>query len=459
MRSLRLTAIAALIPAGLAAQSTQPITDQYRDAATRILQAAQADSAAWNRLAELTDRFGPRLSGSDNLAHALDWILGQMRADSLENVRGEAVMVPHWVRGAESADLVEPRPVALAMAGLGGSIGTPRGGITAPVLVVNSFEDLEHRAAEARGKIVLFDVPFTDYGATVRYRVDGAIAAARAGAVASLIRSVSSGTMRNVHTGVMRYDSTVRQIPHAAIAVEDAAMIHRMADRGQRVVIHLVMSGRMLPDAPSKNVIAELRGRELPGEVVVMGGHTDSWDIAPGAMDDGGGVVAAWQALRVLERLGLRPRRTIRVVGWVNEENGSRGGDGYRAAHGSEVHVLGIESDNGVFHPQGVGFSGSDSARAVIRQIAHLLAPIGADSVGPSGGGADVGPLAQLGVPTMSPEVDETRYFWYHHSAADTVDKLDPADVNRCVAVMAIMAYVVADLPARLPHARPATGQ
>jgi carboxypeptidase Q len=437
------------------AGSAQSIAQRYGEDARRIIAAATSDSAAWNRLAELTDSFGPRLSGSDNLERAIDRVLEQMRSDGLDNVRGEPVMVPRWVRGEESAALVSPRRTPLAMLGLGGSIATPRGGIEAEVLVVSGREELNRRAAEARGRIVLFNVPFTSYGATVQYRTNGAVWAAQAGAVAMLIRSVASGSMNSPHTGAMRYDTTVRRIPAAALSVEDAAMLGRMAARGQRVVVRLVMNARTLPDRESRNVVAELAGRERPDEVVVVGGHIDSWDVGTGAMDDAGGVVAAWEALRVLQRLGLRPRRTIRVVGWTNEENGLRGATAYRDRHRDAIdrHVLAFESDNGVFRPYGVGFSGSDSARAIIRQIAALLAPIGADSVGPGGGGADIGPITQLGVPGMSPLVDGSRYFWYHHSHADTVDKLDPQDVARIVAVMAVMTYIVADLPEPLPRA------
>jgi len=350
--------------------------------------------------------------------------------------------------------LKEQRPLRLAMLGLGGSIGTPPEGITADVMAVTDFQELERRAVEARGKIVLFDLPWVNYGVNVQYRDRGAIAAARAGAVASLIRSAAAYSLRSPHTGAMSYDSTARRIPHAALSVEDAAMIHRMVDRGDRVVVRLTMGAQTLPDAPSRNVVGELTGRERPGEVVVMGGHIDSWDVGTGAMDDGGGVVAAWEAIRLLNRLGLRPRRTIRVVGWTNEENGLRGGNGYRDAHLAELdnHVLAIESDGGVFRPRGFGFTGSDSARAIVRQIAALLRPIGADSIRREGGGADIGPIMERGVPGMGLEVDGTRYFWFHHTEADTVDKLDPREMALCVAAMAVMAYVVADLPERLPR-------
>jgi carboxypeptidase Q len=436
------------------AQSRTPIADRYRPTADRIIAAALADSAAWNRLAELTDRFGHRLSGSASLERSIDWILAEMRKDGLQNVRGEKVMVPRWVRGGGWARLVSPRTVPLHMIGLGRSIGTPPTGITADVLVVSSFPDLTARAAQAKGKIVLFDVPFTTYGATVQYRSRGAVEAAKAGAVAALIRSVSSGTMQNPHTGSMAYDSAVKKIPAAAISVEDAAMLSRMSKRGERVRVTLNMSARTLPDVPSRNVVAELVGSEKPNEVVVLGGHIDSWDVGTGAMDDAGGVVAAWEAVKLLKRLGLRPKRTVRVVAWTNEENGLRGGEGYRDAHRAELenHVMAMESDNGVFKPFGVGITAGEGGLAMAKDIATLLRPIGADSASAGGGGADIGPIAAFGVPTMSPAVDGTRYFWYHHSDADTIDKLDPKEMAECVALMAVFAYVVADMPERFPR-------
>jgi len=356
--------------------------------------------------------------------------------------------VPHWVRGAESAELVKPRRATLAMLGLGGSVATPGGGITAPVLVVSSLEELAKRAADARGRIVLFDAPFTEYPVTRRVRTAGPSAAARAGAVACLIRSVASSSMRNPHTGETIYDPTVPKIPAAALSVEDAAMLHRMQDRGAPVVVTLKMGARTLPDAPSRNVVAELVGRERPDEVVVLGGHIDSWDVGQGAMDDGGGVVAAWEALRLMKQLGLRPRRTVRVVLWTNEENGGRGADAYRDAHGRERHVLAMESDNGVFSPRGYVLSAPDSIADVVKRVAGLAGAIGAANVArvAESPAADIEALARLGVPTMELDVDASRYFWYHHSDADTLDKLDPAELARCVAAMGVMAYVVADL-------------
>jgi len=440
-----------LVPSRAGAQSTEA----YRAAADRLIDAATRDTAAWLRIAELTDTFGPRVSGSAVLERAIDWTLARMRDDGLENVRGERAMVRNWVRGTESAELILPRRQTLAMLGLGGSVGTPRGGITAPVIVVSSFEDLVARGSAVKGKIVLFDVPFTTYDSTRRYRSNGASAAAKQGAVAALVRSVASFSINTPHTGGMRYDSTVaKRIPAAAITAEDAMLLHRMQDRGQPVTVRLVMNARELPPAPSRNVVAELRGREKPDEIVVIGGHIDSWDVGQGAMDDAGGVVAAWEAVRLMKALGLRPRRTVRVVGWTNEENGVDGGKAYRATHAAAVdkHVFALESDNGVFRPFGIQAVGTDSALAMLKRIAPLLRRIGADSVTRGGGEADIGPLLEAGVPGAGLHVDGTRYFWYHHTAGDTPDKLDPRDVARCVAVFAVYAYVLAEMPEVLPR-------
>lgn len=445
-----------LLPMRGAAQDTDSTAwvDAYRAAADRIIDAALADSAAYERLGTLVDTFGPRLSGSEALERAIDWVLAEMKTDGLENVRGEPVMVPHWVRGDESLTLLEPREQPMAMLGLGGSIGTGPKGLTGEVLVVGSFDELAARAGEARGKIILYNVPFTSYGQTVQYRTRGAVEAARVGAIASLVRTVGSGSMYSPHTGNSRYEDDVPRIPHAAITIEDAMMLQRMQDRGQRIVVRLNMGAQTLPDAPSRNVVAEIVGREKPEEVIVMGGHIDSWDVGQGAMDDGGGCVAAWEALRILHTLGLRPRRTIRVVLWTNEENGLRGATGYRDAHLDEIenHILGIESDSGVFKPKGFGFTGSPEALALVQAIGTLLDRIEAGAVTKGGGGADIGPLMRLGVPGMGLQVEGSRYFWYHHSHADTLDKLDPHDVALSVATMAVMSYVVAEMPDRLPR-------
>ncbi len=448
-----LLGVVATPSAARAQERASRIPADTREAAEGLVDAALADSAAFDRLTELVDRFGPRFSGTLALERAIDWILDEMAADGLESVHGQPVIVPRWVRGEESATLLHPRRRDLPMLGLGGSVGTPPGGVEAEVLVVGSFDELELRADEARGRIVLFDVPFASYGETVQYRTRGAVAAARSGAVASLIRSVGPYSMQTPHTGGMGYEEGVERIPHAAITVEDATMLHRMEERGERIQLHLEMEARTLPDVPSRNVVAEIGGRESPDEVVVLGGHIDSWDVGQGAMDDGGGSVAAWEAVRLMKALGLRPRRTVRVVLWTNEENGLRGATAYRDGHADalENHVLAIESDSGVFDPLGFGFSGTDAAYAVVREVGRLLDPIGAGEVSRGGGGADIGPLMREGVPGMGLRVDGARYFWYHHTDADTIDKLDARDVAECVAALAVMAYVVADLPERLP--------
>lgn len=422
--------------------------------ARRLIQTATHTDFAWQRLARLCDTFGPRFSGTTNLENAIDWILDEMRRDGLDNVHGEEVMVPHWVRGAESAEMLEPRLRRLPMLGLGGSIATPPEGITAEVLVVKSFADLHERAREAAGKIVVFNVPFTTYPDTVQIRVHGAVEAARAGAVASLIRSVTPFSIQSPHTGGMKYEKDVPEIPHAAITVEDAEMMQRMQDRGQRIVVRLKMSAQKLPDVPSRNVVAEITGREKPEEIVIVSGHIDSWDVGQGAMDDGGGAMAAWEAVRVMHNLGLRPRRTVRVVLWVNEENGLAGARGYEKFHKNEMarHVFAIESDIGAFRPLGFSFNGNAATLPVVQKLARALRPLGADAVRPGEGEADVDELRPDGVPAMALATDGSRYFWFHHTDADTMDKLNPRQVGQCAAAMAVMAWEVADAPQDLPR-------
>jgi carboxypeptidase Q len=401
----------------------------------------------------LTDTIGNRLSGSPQLDQAIAWALAEMKRDGLENVHPEKVMVPKWVRGSESAEIVQPARHTVAILGLGGSVGTPREGIEASVLVVHSFEELEMHAANARGRIVLFNVAYTTYGETVRFRWNGASRAARHGAVAMLIRSVGPNGLRLPHTGGLTYAPDAPQIPAAAISSEDADRIQRMSDRGDRIVFHLRMDAHAEPDVESANVIGEIRGRERPDEVVVVSGHLDSWDVGAGATDDGGGCVVSWEALRIMKKLNMRPRRTVRVVLWTNEENGGRGGLAYRDQHRAELarHVLMMESDNGVFRPLGFGFTGGDSARQTVTAVATLLGGLAASEIVAGGDGADITPSVREGhIPGLSLEVDGAQYFLIHHTQADTLDKIDPVDMAKCAAAIAVMAYVVADLPQRL---------
>ena len=454
LRSLLLSAVLAGAALSVAGAQTA-ISDRQRADANRLIDAALQDTTAYARLGDLTDRFGNRLSGSRALEDAISWILDKMKADGFANVRGEVAWVPHWVRGEESATLVSPRLVPLHMLGLGMSVGTPENGISAPVLVVNSLADLQRHAGDAKGKIVLFDFPFpTDvapmvgYRTAVAYRGGAPSAAAKLGAVAALIRSVTPHSQQSPHTGSTRYDSTVAKIPAAALSVEDAEMLHRMQNRGEKITVTLKMSAKQLPDAPSRNVVAELRGSEKPDEVVVLGGHIDSWDVGQGAMDDGGCSVAAWEAVRLMKQLGLQPKRTVRVVLWTNEENGGRGGRAYRDAHEAELskHSVAMECDNGVFRPNGVRFQGSDAGLAQVTKIGALLERIGASHVERGEGEADVGPILQRGVPGLALDVDDSKYFWFHHTAADMMTVIDRAELAKCVATMAVMAYIIADL-------------
>tara|TARA_X000001036_G_scaffold410105_1_gene421692 strand:- start:363 stop:1733 length:1371 start_codon:yes stop_codon:yes gene_type:complete len=430
------------------------IASSFKENGNKIIERSISDSSGFKRLAELCDTFGPRFSGSKNLEKALVWIVEEMQKDGLENVRAEEVMVPKWVRGAEFAQMISPWGKNLAMLGLGGSIGTGQDGITADVMIVNNFDELTNRSNEANGKIVLYNVPFESYGKTVQYRVRGAIEAAKYGAVASLVRSVGPFSMNTPHTGNSSYEKGIKKIPHAAITLEDAAMIGRIIANGQKVKINLNMEARTDPDVISHNVIGEIIGSDFPEQIIVMGGHIDSWDVGQGAMDDGGGCVAAWQALKVLKELNIRPKRTIRVVLWTNEENGLRGGNAYRDKYINELnnHILAIESDAGVFKPTGFGFTGPEESLKVLQDIGTLLKPIGSGIITKGGGGADIGPIMREGVPGMGLSVKDEKYFWYHHTSADTWDKLDRSEFNQCVASMAVMAYVVADMEIRLPR-------
>ena len=428
--------------------------DEHRANVERLIRQAQADQFAWDRLAELTDTFGNRLSGSENLSRAIDWAVDAMKKDGLENVHTEKVMVPKWVRGSESLEIVQPPRHAIPMLGLGGSVATPPDGIEADVVVVKTFDELTQRSADIKGKIVLYNVAYAGYGQTNVYRTTGASRAAQHGAVASLVRSIGPAGLRTPHTGNMTYAEGSARIPAAAIPAEDAERIQRLADRGLRVRVRLRMEARFDADAESANVVGEIRGSEAPDDVVLVGGHFDSWDVGAGASDDGVGCIVTWEAARLMKKLGIRPRRTVRVVLFTNEENGTRGGNGYRDKYvkDAERHVLAIESDSGVFAPARLGFTGSDAAVNVMRDIGSLLAPLGFSEIGAGGGGADIGPIATAGrVPMLAYQGDSNRYFTIHHTPADTVDRIAPEEVSRAAAALAVVTYVVADAKERLP--------
>jgi carboxypeptidase Q len=455
MRPFLVSALAFVAALSVSAQTPAPWLDQYRDTAKTIIAESQSNDFAWQRLAELTDTYGNRLSGSDTLSRAIDWAAATMRKDGLENVRKEPVMVPKWVRGKESLELVAPVAQTLVMLGLGNSVGTGPAGIESDVVVLKNFDDLDRRAAEVKDHIVLFNVPFTTYGETVVYRRDGPSRVAKAGGTAMLLRSVGPVGLRTPHTGALAYAADQPKIPAAAITAEDADRFQRLSDRNVTIRVKLWMDARMEADAPSANVIGEITGRELPNEVIVLGGHIDSWDVGAGASDDGGGCIVTWDALRLIQKLGLKPRRTVRVVLFTNEENGAKGGAGYHDAHLKELpsHVLFMESDGGVFNPGGFGFTGPDPARRTVTAISTLLAALGADHILPQGEGTDIAAAAGEGskIPSMSHVATAGGdYFLIHHTPADTIARITPKQMSDNAAVIAVMAYIIADLPWKL---------
>jgi len=439
-----------------AAGSRTPEADPLVRTMDRIAEAALADSSAFALLTELCDEVGPRLSGSANYEAAVAWAMRHLEAAGLSEVRREPVMTPHWERGAESARLLSPHEAQLTVLGLGGSVGTSSGGLEADVLAVGDFEELEARADEAAGRIVLFDPPWEGYGRTVRYRTRGAIAAARHGAVGCLIRSVSPARDATAHTGVMRYDEgdTIPRIPAAALAVEDAARLHRQADRGLPVRVRLEMGARWHPDAASANVVADLPGRHHPEKIVLAGAHLDSWDVGCCAQDDGAGCVIAMEAAALLERLGLRPRRTIRVVLFADEEMNQTGGRAYARDHADELadHVAALESDSGGYPPAGFTVRGDSLVIARLTELAAPLADLDAANVSEGWGGVDISFMADAGVPLIGHRVHNDGYFDIHHSPSDTIDKVDPGDLQRNVAVVAALLWALAESPSSLRH-------
>eukprot|EP01062_Namystynia_karyoxenos_P067208 TRINITY_DN61104_c0_g1_i1.p1 TRINITY_DN61104_c0_g1~~TRINITY_DN61104_c0_g1_i1.p1 ORF type:complete len:570 (+),score=165.13 TRINITY_DN61104_c0_g1_i1:88-1797(+) len=444
---------------------------------------------SFKRLADFCDVQGPRISGSDRLENAIDAQLPLLEADGLENVHTEAAMVPRWVRGHEQSEIVWPlvggERYQLHMLGLGFSVGTqnaPGGAIEAKVLVVNSFDELDRRAAEARGKIVVTNPQYTGYGPTGIYRREGASRAARYGAVAYMHRAIGPYGLQTPHTGVQTYADDVTKIPTASLSMHDAELLERMHRRtGGNVTVRIQMGAHELPMRRSRNVLAEWRGSEKPDEVVLIGGHFDSWDVGTGAMDDYGGFVISWEVLSTLRELGLRPKRTIRIIGWTAEEVGGQGADQYFKDHAGEKHKFQMvaESDGGVFDPVGLAFSGNEAAQAIMTHVMELAAPIGANALRGGGGGADINMWIEAGVPGASlpnlanrnytgpgsevkgatkggPMGDAQHfqgdYFNYHHTTSDTVSVQDPVQMDRCAATWAIAAYAVANLDDMLPR-------
>lgn len=423
------------------------------DAARKLTAHADGKTRAWERLALVADRFGHRLSGSKALEDTIDWAVATMAADGLSNARREKVMVPHWVRGQERLEVLGDGGRELRMLGLGMSVGT-KGPLRGELAVVDTVEQLERGEVDVKGKIVLINqrMPPYDherdeshYGKTVPARSRGATAAAKHGAKAVLVRSVTANSLDNPHTGALQYEDGVPKIPAAAVTLEGAEYLQRQAARGP-VRVELRMGAKLLPDAVSANVVAELRGREKPEEVVVIGGHIDSWDVGDGSTDDGVGCLMAMEAALMLKELGLVPRRTIRVVLFTNEENGLRGAHAYFEAHGKELHVGAIEADSGAGQPQGLDVASKDEA--LVRPLADLsplFQGLGAGRIESGWGGADIAPLTEAGVLSLSLRPNGSHYFDLHHSPADTIEKVDPAYLQKNAAAMALMAYILAE--------------
>ena len=435
----------------------------------RIIKEATSQPRAYQRLVQLCDGFGHRLSGSKALEASIDWALESMRKEGLTNVRREKVMIPHWVRGKESALLVSPKVAGrqrpIVMLGLGMSIGTKPEGVSAEVIVVKNERELLAAKDKVKGRIVLFNnrMPHwtceqgTQYGKTVRFRLRGPNLAGEMGAVAVLVRSVTAHSLRTPHTGTTLYQEGKRKVPAAAITTEDADLLARLHADGSKPVVKLMMAAKQHPDSVSANAVAELRGRERPDEVVVVSGHIDSWDAGQGAHDDGAGVVMAMETLSLLKRLGMTPRRTIRMVLWTNEENGLRGAKSYVRDHAEELgkHVAAIEADFGGFAPSAFGVSVKDKARQALavtrlQRWMKLLKPVGNIEIKAGHSAADVGQMAKRGVPALGLYTHGEHYFDYHHTPADTVDKVNPKELARSTAAMAALAWLLAEQPGRI---------
>ncbi len=437
----------------------------------QLRDAAMKSDYAYRQVAHLSNNIGPRLSGSSQAAQAVEYVASEMKALGLE-VKLEKVMVPHWVRGEETAALVNfPGQAAettqkIVLTALGGSVATPAEGLTADVVVVKDFDELESLGREkVEGKIVVFNYPYDKemaaqgksgeaYGLAVAYRGGGPSAAARLGAVAALVRSVGSADFRLPHTGATHYDEGVTKIPAGAVTAEDAELLAYLAPQGA-VRMHLVLTPQDLPEVESYNVVADLKGSTQPEEIVVVSGHLDSWDLGTGAIDDASGVAVSMQVANLVKQLKLKPKRTIRVIAWMNEENGLRGAKTYAEEHAPELakHVAAMETDGGSGHPLGLRMKGKPELKDFLAPVGKVLGGIGASLLEMAEHtGADIGPMEPAGVPTFHPIQDGRTYFQYHHTAADTLDKVDPKTLAENAAVNAVAVYALANSETPIPR-------
>jgi carboxypeptidase Q len=445
---------AALFVAAAPVASAPPLlTDGMRADLASLVASARSTDSAYETVRELLEASGPRLTGSPGSALAVAWATRALEARGFVNVHTEAVSAPHWERGEESGQLLLPIPLKLSLCALGGSVGTPAEGVEADVVEATSLEALDALGENAKGKIVLIwkvmerGPSGAGYGVTVPIRTNGASRAAKVGALAVVIRSVATSSARFPHTGMMVYADGVAKIPAAALAVPDADLLHSYLSQGKRVRLRLTLGARTLADAATANVVGEIRGREKPEEIVVVGGHLDSWDLGMGAEDDGVGCGIAIEAARLVGALRVHPRRTIRVVLFANEENGLAGGLAYAKAHADELarHVGAVEADAGSGPARGFGWMAGPSAAPLLEELGAFLEPSGLGATRKGGGGADVGPLRLAGVPLFSALQDSSRYFDVHHSADDTLDKVDRDGLRTNVATVAALLYTLAE--------------
>jgi carboxypeptidase Q len=433
-----------------------------------IKAAALNDDYAYRQVAHLTENIGPRPTGSLQARAAAEYVANELRKLGLE-VRLQQVAVPHWVRGAEAAALVDyPGMVSgatqkIVLTALGGSSSTPPDGVTADVVPVSTFDELTALGRDkVAGKIVLFNeifdkqkaaagLAFAAYGEGVRYRGAGPKAAADLGAIAALVRSVGNADYRLPHTGF----SFPAGIPAAAVTAEDADLMVHLAAQG-KVRMHLTLTPQKLPDETSYNVIADLKGSEHPEQIVVVSGHLDSWDLGTGAIDDAAGVVIAMETAEILQRLHLRPARTLRVIAWMDEETGGSGSKAYTAEFSGEFprHTAAIESDSGAAHPLGFSVKGVPAVVDALRPVQSVLQSIGATVLQPTTypPGADIAAMSEVGVPAFGVMQDGRTYFNYHHTAADTLDKIVPSELRENAAAMAVLAYALTNMKEPLPR-------
>ena len=437
----------------------------------RLQQTALNSDYAYRQVAHLANNIGPRLSGSVQAAKAVEYVANELKAIGCQ-VQLEKVMVPHWVRGEETATLVqfpgqaENTTQKILLCALGPSVATPPEGITAEVIAAKNFDELKALPREkVASKIVLFNYPFDKqmaaegrggeaYGEAVVYRGDGPSAAARQGAVACLVRSVGSADYRLPHTGYTKYADDAPKIPAAAITAEDAELIVDLARQGP-VRMKLVLTPQQLPDVESANVIGDIKGTEHPEQIVIVSGHLDSWDLATGATDDGAGVVVSMETANLIQKLHLKPKRTIRVIAWMNEENGLRGSKQYAKNHEKEWsnHFAVMETDGGAGHPLGLNVKGKPEIKKMLAPVLATLQESGAGGTNfVEHVGADIEPMEEANIPAFSPIQDSRFYFNYHHTAADTLDKIMPKELGENSAVVAVAAYALANFEQPLPR-------